>query len=161
MAKAAENKGETKLRMELKSNPVDKLSVKSILGFRLKCKDSAHGPVRGLLLRHASQLYGRPVYESEHGGQYLYWMEEGGNLEKGSREEDMATLKEASGLGLKKLLIPSGYWAIGELGADKNASFCKAYSQDKAVTPDLITTEWYIRQGDTAKYVVDRTVELS
>jgi hypothetical protein len=53
----------------------DRLTTRGVVGFDLERSQGA--VAQGLMLRHGSELYGRPVYESEDGGQFLYWLREG------------------------------------------------------------------------------------
>jgi len=153
----------TKPREELKKHPVDALVVKSILGFAVSYDEVDTGPKAGLYLRHGSQLYSRPVYESEFHGtdlvggageqcQFLYWMENDGSLSKGRREDD---LKE---VGLGKFQR-AGYWAIGQLGATKTQDGCLAYCEDIAATPNAIQGKWCLRRAG-GKFAVDPKFEL-
>lgn len=151
-----------KPREELMKHPVDALTVQSILGFALSYDEVPTGPKAGLFLRHGSQLYSRPVYESEFHGtdmvggeqcQFLYWMEMNGSLNKGRREDDM---KE---VGLSKFQ-KGGYWAIGQLGSTKTQNTCLAYCEDIAATPSVIQGKWHVRR-EGGRFSVDPKFELN
>merc|ERR1719491_1268630 len=141
---AEEKKGEggegKKEREELKRYPVDELSVKSSLGFRLSTTMHVNdmGPEQGLYLRHVDLLYGRPVYESENRdsdnhGHFLYWMANGGSHGAGMSENDEVNGDD----GLKRLMQKKGYWVFSRfVGAVKNSEDILAFSDDPAVTPN-------------------------
>jgi len=151
-----------KPREELTKYPVDTLKLRSILGFAVNYEEVPLGPKPGLYLRHGSQLYSRPVYESEYHGtaadgsdqcQFLYWMEDNGSLAKGCKDDDMV-----KDVGLKRFQNP-GCWAIGELGAAKTEDRCKAYCVDIAATPNLISGRWMVR-GNKGGFVADPKFQL-
>lgn len=49
---------------------------KSLLGFELNLGGHDCRMKDGLMMRHGSEFYGRPVYQSEDGSQFLYWMKD-------------------------------------------------------------------------------------
>merc|ERR1719161_1216751 len=80
--------------------PADRLAVRGVVGFDVAA--DVGGVRQGLMLRHGSELYGRPVYESEDGGQFLYWLREGGSLRDGAESELYAAGEAGSAEALRK-----------------------------------------------------------
>jgi len=97
----------------------------------------------GSMVRHGKELYGRPVYESRSGGQYLYWFKKGGNLAQGFIEDDL----EGGAAAHSVVYQYTGHWIIAsELGAKCGGPRCLAYLEDSAVTPDQIPqgSRWHV-----------------
>merc|ERR1719498_1226051 len=130
--------------------PIDKLEVQSVVGFEVSgIQRNGHiHQLASLLLRHPSLYYGRPVYEAENGGQYLYWQ----------------ALDEPSGAGVAfaELLGPGqvaqhkdlddkeGMWMIGDqVGLTPENAKVKAYVKDMSMTPDQISDDssWCIKDA--------------
>lgn len=112
----------------------DEISVQPVMGLVASFGEGqesppTHMPIPSLLLRQNSMLFGRPVYESENGGQYMYWLEE---VEKDGREEAMGEettqrlcKKMEEGMKPASLISPAqvttedagikkGYWVISK-----------------------------------------------
>jgi hypothetical protein len=137
---AEEDKAETEKRAK-NWKPIDQIVAKSVVGFEIngvKEKDTRKGgPAPGLMLRHASELYGRPVYEAENGGQYIYWFKddekppgEPASIDEaiGYSPDGMATLDEAKS---QELLGLEGAWIVArEVGDSKDGPACMAYIAD-------------------------------
>jgi len=150
-AMTEEAKGNLEPRKQLDLYPVNVLKVKSIVGFELTCMATPMGPTPGLMLRHGSQFYGRPVYEGENGSQFLYWMVNGGTYDTGIDMENDTT-------NPKKLFEKSGYWAVSKaVGIDYSSNECSAYCPDDAVIPpyfnddeqkaSAFSSKWYVRKS--------------
>jgi len=143
---------------------IDRLSSVSIVGFELFGTDGTK--VRpGLLLRHGRDLFGRPVYEAENGGQFLYWMKYRGKLAEGMVEDDT----ELTG-GMpdhRKLFANSGYWIISyEVGEPPEGPTCLAFIDDLAVTPDQINPRgvWHVAVSSKPKkedgYIYEKSTSV-
>jgi hypothetical protein len=122
--------------------PIDKIVAASVVGFEIMGEPEA---VSGLMLRNTNELYGRPVYESEGSGLFLYWMKRGGSIDDGIMEttDGACEMQDAS-----KLFESAGHWVIAQkLGETEGGPACVAYIQDPAVTPDQISTSscWMVR----------------
>eukprot|EP00435_Cladocopium_sp_Y103_P068694 s465_g32.t1 len=107
----------------------------------------------GLMLRIPLTLFGRPVYEYEGGGQYLYFHRkeaDGVTFTDLSKGQD-ADLEEF-GAGIEptpeKLYENEGCWVIGtDMGAALDSPDCYAFVEDTAVTPDQITRSCSLSHG--------------
>jgi len=137
-----------------KMPPIDQIRAVSVVGFEIT--GLARGLLRGgLLLRHGRELYGRPVYEAENGGQFLYWMQANGSLENGMLDEDELETADINDPGA--LFSCNGSWIVAkDVGEVKGGPLCLAYIDDIAVTPDLINPRsyWYVatNQSDSGEY---------
>jgi len=143
--------------------PPDKISCKSILGFELNLGGFDCRLTAGLMMRHRSEFYGRPVYESDNGNQFLYWMRDDGTLEEGlnPNSEDAGHDSTIGGCSAGKLLESQGKWIIGsEIG--KKESECLACTRDpcKFITPyEIKEVEWKVfHDGD---FKPCKTIELT
>lgn len=121
----------------------NRLRTQGVLGFHISGAPPPlleAGVTRDLLVRRALAIYGRPVYESESGGLYLYWLREGGSFEVGLEAEQLTQ----DGLPSQLLLSPdssevSGHWAIArKVGAALDSSDCLAYVRSNVPSPDQI-----------------------
>eukprot|EP00928_Gymnodinium_smaydae_P031663 TRINITY_DN23173_c1_g1_i2.p1 TRINITY_DN23173_c1_g1~~TRINITY_DN23173_c1_g1_i2.p1 ORF type:complete len:351 (-),score=55.54 TRINITY_DN23173_c1_g1_i2:295-1347(-) len=128
----------------------DNIQSKSIVGFEIMNGSDSFalaGPTPGLMLRAAcSELYGRPVYEAENGGQYMYWLQDGGSVESGM--PDPAAVDEDTFLSNPEEYFKNeGCWIIASaMGVPKDAPECLAYCKDFSVTPELTKNEaWMVR----------------
>lgn len=121
------------------STAVDRLAVRGVVGFEVGGCAGSVG--QGLMLRHGSELYGRPVYESEDGGQFLYWLRDGGSLRDGADDEAYGAGVAQDAEALHKTWFGSGgHWVIStEIGAAPGSTACLAYVEDLATTPDQIS----------------------
>jgi len=134
--------------------PVDKLVAKSIVGFQVQGNQDKLGKIgMGLMLRIPLTLFGRPVYEYEGGGQYLYFhrKKDDGTMEDMAAGQD-AELEEF-GAGIEptpeRLYESSGCWVIAtDMGIELESPDCYAVVEDTAVTPDQITRTWNVRSRD-------------
>jgi len=123
--------------------PVDQIKSVSIMGFEPVGVDKTLIKA-GSLVRQGRELYGRPVYESESGGQYLYWFKKGGDLAEGLVEDD---LEGDAGADANKLYQYTGHWIVAsDVGETCGGPTCLAYLEDSAVTPDQIPqgSRWYV-----------------
>jgi len=152
--------GDDKALAILKKTPVDQISIRSIVGFELSgIPKGFPGPVPGLMLRHASQFFGRPVYEGESGAQYLYWMKNGADLAEGLQDE----LAPGETQAAKKLFEGSGYWAMGkEVGLGKDDPSCFCYIVDDNVTPHQINEKaiWQLKTADKKGWIAVPEMKL-
>lgn len=135
--------------------PVDKIVAKSIVGFQVQGNQDKLGKIgMGLMLRIPLTIFGRPVYEYEGGGQYLYFHRkeaDGVTFTELSKGQD-ADLEEF-GAGIEptpeKLYENEGCWVIAtDMGATLDSPDCYAFVEDTAVTPDQITRIWQVRLKD-------------
>lgn len=155
--KEEEEKGGFTLRSLMgPPSPVDKIVAKSIVGFQVQGNQDKLGKIgMGLMLRIPLTLFGRPVYEYEGGGQYLYFHRkesDGVTFTELSKGQD-ADLEEF-GAGIEptpeKLYENQGCWVIAtDMGASLESSDCYAFVEDTAVTPDQITRIWQVRLKGT------------
>jgi len=123
--------------------PIDTLSVGSVVGFEVLGSQGTELQT-GLMLRHAGELYSRPIYEAEDGSQFLYWMKDGGTLVEGMEEEDEHDAAEH--IRHAQLLATKGRWVFARtLGEAPEGPGCLAYAEDAAATPHTIGegTVWY------------------
>jgi len=123
--------------------PPDNIVAKGIVGFEVRGPPIISGS--GLMIRHASELYGRPVYEAESGGQFLYWLRKDGSAEQGMVVEELIGPGETR--GESALFEKSGHWIISkEVGDPPNGPSTLAYVEDLAVTPDQIPhgAAWHV-----------------
>jgi len=128
----------------------DLVVCRSMVGFEMTASLEKLGFInRGLMLRIPTTLYGRPVYEAESGGQFLYFMKEEGTLAEGLQGWE----EFESGVIPNPALLfgMTGHWVLSREIAnpiDKSLGYC----QDVAVTPDMIesTSTWTIRQNDNS-----------
>ncbi|CAE7174523.1 DHX57, partial [Symbiodinium pilosum] len=126
--------------------PVDIIKAESIVGFQVQGSIEKLGSIgKGLMLRIPMTLFGRPVYEFEGGGQYLYFLKKEAKIAEGQ-----SASWEEFGAGVEpnpqKLFEMEGYWAIGvDVGDDSESERCLGYCEDLAVTPDQIQRTWYVR----------------
>jgi len=124
----------------------DILVCRSMVGFEMTASAEKLGHVgKGLMLRIPQTLYGRPVYEAESGGQFLYFLKDDGDLADGMNgweEFEAGTQPHPD-----KLFAMSGNWILSReiaLPVDQALGYCK----DLAVTPDLLESQWKILQLD-------------
>jgi len=152
--KKEEEAGFTLRSLMPEPTPVDKIVAKSIVGFQVQGNQDKLGKIgMGLMLRIPLTLFGRPVYEYEGGGQYLYFhrKKEDGTMEDMAAGQD-AELEEF-GAGIEptpeRLYESSGCWIIAtEMGIELESPECYAVVEDTAVTPDQITRTWMVRSRD-------------
>jgi len=129
-----------------KKAPVDLITVTSIVGFELlgSTRVNQRNVADGLFLRASRELYGRPVYEIQTGGIWLYWLQDKGTLLEGTQGPHAPSeAKEA-----KSLFEATGHWIVAhDLGDAYNGRTVLAYVEDMAVTPDLIDpgSAWHCR----------------
>jgi len=125
---------QTKEEILAKIPPIDKIKIQIVEGFVL-CASSSDGILDGVFLRQPEELYDRPVYELENGGQFLFWNPISSNDEgAGSSFDEKTPLHEQKGA-----------WMIADhlvARPKDHVSGCWAYSEDSAVTPDLIRAGW-------------------
>jgi len=124
----------------------DFVVCRSMVGFEMTASADKLGHVsRGLMLRIPQTLYGRPVYEAESGGQFLYFLKDEGDLADGMTGwEDF---QPGAHPDPNKLFKMSGNWVLSReiaLPVDEALGYCK----DLAVTPDLLESQWKLRQLD-------------
>eukprot|EP00930_Biecheleria_cincta_P037802 TRINITY_DN2597_c0_g4_i2.p1 TRINITY_DN2597_c0_g4~~TRINITY_DN2597_c0_g4_i2.p1 ORF type:complete len:4129 (+),score=689.20 TRINITY_DN2597_c0_g4_i2:1820-12388(+) len=157
-----------------KISGIDQLVSKSVAGY--DCNIHPGFMIPGLMLRISQTLYGRPAYEVESGGQFLYFMksdeidEETGEITKAAsveeamdrRWEDFGagvepdvdklfelTLNRKDDEGTTERKLGVGYWAVAiELGAKKDQHTCIAYCMSLAITPDDIDGTWNVKTGN-------------
>lgn len=134
--------------------PIDKLEVKSIVGYQINITEGVLEPA--LLLRYDDEYYNRPVYQSGTGGKhfYLYWCKtspEKDNTDNIKTQVDVEQPEKApDGYELFK---SRGYWIMGrKLGEPHNGEGVMAYIQDSAVTPGFITGRWQVADTLDVKY---------
>jgi len=132
----------------LVANPIDVIKIRSVVGFEIsQVPAGVPGPLSGLVLRHASEYYGRPVYESESGGQFVYWMASKGKKEDGHDEKWTRVDWPNSSANFYSL---RGYWAISkEVGADTESPDFYAYVEDDSATPAQIPDDkrWLVKKA--------------
>jgi len=120
--------------------PTDHIKCSCIAGFEVQGRGIG-GVSSGLLLRDTSELYGRPVYQAESGGQFLYFMTRDGNTEHGL---------DKIGIGMTAADLVTnpkydGHWIIStEFGTNTGSPSCLAYVEDRAVTPYAIKKQWFV-----------------
>merc|ERR1719277_277208 len=88
----------------------DNIVAKGIVGFEVRGPPCISGS--GLMVRQASELYGRPVYEAESGGLFLYWLQKDGSAEQGMVVEELITPGVTRGEG--SLFEKNGHWIISK-----------------------------------------------
>jgi len=152
--KKEDDEGFTLRSLMPEPTPVDKLVAKSIVGFQVQGNEDKLGKIgMGLMLRIPLTLFGRPVYEYEGGGQYLYFHRKNDD----GTMEDMAAGQDAEleefGAGIEptpeRLYESSGCWVIAtDMGIELESPDCYAVVEDTAVTPDQITRTWNVRSRD-------------
>lgn len=136
--------------------PVDKIEAKSIVGFQVTGNSDHLGKIGvGLMLRIPMTLFGRPVYEYEGGGQYLYFQRKEASLSDGQD----ASLEEF-GAGVEptpeKLFQYEGRWIIAmDMGVELESPDCYGFVEDTAVTPDQISGTWKVRRNDKMEWNYD------
>eukprot|EP00397_Hematodinium_sp_SG-2012_P000055 GEMP01000055.1.p1 GENE.GEMP01000055.1~~GEMP01000055.1.p1 ORF type:complete len:3622 (-),score=620.69 GEMP01000055.1:1062-11450(-) len=138
---------------------VDRLKVKVVEGFSLVA--STDGLMNGIFLRQPNEVYDRPVYEVENGGQFLFWSQT-----EQSDDEESKTSKQMPGTPRKssqEMHLQIGVWVIGDhLGATPKGAQdgCWAYCEDSAVTPDMISKNhhWIVYRND--EWVIDKELKL-
>jgi len=122
---------------------VDKLTIQSVVGFEVTgVSQNGFGGIQSLFLRHPSLFYGRPVYESENGGQFLYWRKNNGSIEDGLQ----SAMLDSPGDLVEIVDEIDGHWIIStELGIAKKDGNSQewhksvfAYIKDGSFSPDQI-----------------------
>lgn len=125
---------------------VDIIKSQSIVGFQVHGSMETLGNIgKGLMLRIPMTLFGRPVYEFEGGGQYLYYLQKESKIADGQ-----SASWEEFGAGVEpkpeRLFEKEGYWAISmDIGEQMDSERCYGYCEDLAVTPEQIDRTWYVR----------------
>merc|ERR1719161_1123275 len=129
----------------------DLLTVRPVIGFEVI---DGSFEIQALFLRLDAELYGRPVYEGEMGGQYLYWLEAprtgldgGGTLELGMKFAIGMPGENGREEQMKEFMKNEGHWIIAkDIGLPPEAEGCLAYIKDKAHTPHGIdeSSHWYV-----------------
>jgi len=125
---------------------VDKIEVQSVVGFEVTGAHTSFNTsqVASLLLRHPSVYYGRPVYEAENGGQFLYWQATAGAAGHGATESEMSGPGEIA----MHADATEGWWIISsEVGVRPEDGRCQACVVDNSITPDQINghSVWRMR----------------
>jgi len=122
------------------SAPIDHIKCKCLAGFEVQGR-GVGGVSPGLLIRNATELYGRPVYKGERGDQLLYFMAKDVSAEHGLEKTGMAMTAE----DLVTNPNYDGHWVIStEFGINIDSPSCLAYVEDRAVTPHTITKQWFV-----------------
>eukprot|EP00931_Biecheleriopsis_adriatica_P040126 TRINITY_DN2295_c0_g2_i2.p1 TRINITY_DN2295_c0_g2~~TRINITY_DN2295_c0_g2_i2.p1 ORF type:complete len:1028 (+),score=214.92 TRINITY_DN2295_c0_g2_i2:1132-4215(+) len=129
---------------------VDKLECTSMVGFEVKGTPEKMGKVlKGVMLRTPFTVYGRPAFEAETGGQYLFFMKQGGDLTEGSNPifEEFGSGVDPNPAALYDI---QGFWLVADdlTVTTIESPKCFAYCEDYAVTPDQIKRAWYVRRAD-------------
>jgi hypothetical protein len=129
-------------------NPIDKLEVQSVVGFEVTgLLNGRRSKIPHLLMRQPSLYFGRPVYEAESGGQFLYWhaadapagtgvadAEMSGPGQIAFHEEETDSLWQVSDGRIR-----DGWWIISdEVGLRPEDKRCQACVKDSSMTPDQI-----------------------
>eukprot|EP00397_Hematodinium_sp_SG-2012_P000527 GEMP01000528.1.p1 GENE.GEMP01000528.1~~GEMP01000528.1.p1 ORF type:complete len:989 (+),score=200.75 GEMP01000528.1:2610-5576(+) len=147
-------------RLAKEETPIDKISVKVVDGFFLRATHNHYGIMsNSVFLRITAELFDRPVYEVENGGQFLYftsWTQKSFAEELAENNVSQQTEGNASGVDFPKwreesvvegdeprqLHLQKGAWCIsdqlGMLPMVDDRDKCFAYCEDSAVTPDAI-----------------------
>jgi len=134
---------------------IDKLEVQSVVGFEVTgILPGGNSQVASLLLRHASLYYGRPVYEAENGGQFLYWQAQDAPAGSGVADAEMSgpgqiASHEEEGGKTGWFNIP-GWWVIAaQVGLRPEDPRCQACCTDLSMTPDEIQNDavWLVRDN--------------
>eukprot|EP00929_Paragymnodinium_shiwhaense_P013631 TRINITY_DN121473_c0_g1_i1.p1 TRINITY_DN121473_c0_g1~~TRINITY_DN121473_c0_g1_i1.p1 ORF type:complete len:2646 (+),score=729.13 TRINITY_DN121473_c0_g1_i1:454-7938(+) len=125
---------------------IDPITASSVVGFEvLGVSGSEGGPQPGILLRQKAELFGRPVYEAESGGQYLYWMKKDAAWTEGTTVESKDFSADAT-TDAASYFEGEGHWVLArEPGEAPRAEGCLAYVEENCVTPDLIGKKWQVR----------------
>lgn len=121
-----------------RGKPFDRIRIVETSGVEVSSCESP-AILDGSFLRQAHELFGRPVYEMENGGQYLYWTSATG---KPINEDGFGS---GTAMLNHELHKDEGFWCISDqLGAlAKRASEGNwAYAGSSAATPDQIEGEW-------------------
>jgi len=140
---------------------IDEIRAKSVVGFEVVNVSREFALQPGLMLRHNQEVYGRPVYEAESGGQFLYWLQRDGSVEEGLDSAHVDSVGEA--LSARDLFANHGAWVIAsEVGPKPNSPGCLAYIEDISVTPDQIRPDlkWMARRLNGDKFVECPTMRL-
>jgi hypothetical protein len=168
------------MKQEKKLRPVDRLTIQCVMGLIV---DGHNGLIHGLMLRHPSMFFGRPVYEAENGGQYLYWFQQGKMVEDGwviaSMVSPTKALDEVDPDDEAK--INEGWWIIARQvgcfqiedpkfgGRPANGipdhSDVLAYVPSKCHAPHQIVTDdpeacWKVKDGETFTDAKDIKIRL-
>ncbi|CAD7942640.1 unnamed protein product [Amoebophrya sp. A120] len=136
--------------------PVDRLRIVEMSGVEVSPCQSPM-VLDGCFLRQPQELFGRPVFEMENGGQYLYWVSEDGR--------PLTDQQTEAGLAMQGHLLHKdrGFWCISDsLGAppkDAQETHNWAHVESSAATPDEITQEWHTWQ-DSREYRKDAFLKI-
>lgn len=154
---------------------IDRIRVRSIVGFELSGNLGDYGPQPGTMLRHELVVNGRPVYFSETGAQYLYFVK----AEESSDDDMLGTVSakarhrastavSSMSMSSKKVtkyspaantdveesadhvnvLKEKGAWVISDaMGQEPDGEQSLAYCTDSAATPHDISARsgWHVR----------------
>lgn len=137
--------------------PTDRLRIVETSGVELSVC-SCPMVVDGCFLRQASEVNGRPVYEMENGGQFLYWITTDGKPLPSESGADSGTALLGHPLHSDK-----GFWCISDtLGAQRGSSKDGnwAFVNSSAATPDEINESWQTWQ-DNLEYRADPSLTVS
>jgi hypothetical protein len=134
----------------LEFRPIDKLMVKSVMGIIVE--GASDIGILPYLLRHASTYFGRPVYTSENGAQFLYWVRKDKTVEEGF-SDSMVTASQVGSADCDtdaagKTVILEGFWVISSevgkfedgqvTGKNPKAQGVYAYIPSVCFTPNQI-----------------------
>jgi len=137
-------------------NPVDSMKLKVVAGYEvhgLGHVDSASHSSVIFLMRHPSQFFGRPVYESSRADQFLFWIgeSEGGFWIDADEDLELYALSNVQDV-LKKeeeFYRKKGYWVLANQLPPYHVKYdwkdAIAWVKDKAMTPFEIRHQWYMR----------------
>jgi len=142
-------------------NPVDVMKMKVVAGYEVHGLEhmfvgTGHASAN-FLMRHPSQFFGRPVYESSRSDQYLFWIQEhvDGTSVKywvdADEELELYSLSNVQDV-LKKeeeFYRKKGYWVLARQLPLQHVEYdwqeSIAWVKDKAMTPFEIRHQWYMR----------------
>jgi hypothetical protein len=141
---------------------VDIIKARGVLGFMVR-NTGVQGFTDVLFVRYAEEFYRRPVYETQDGKLWMYWMKE-----RGSHAEGMNYVHDNKGQAqdAEEFFQDQGYWTIAEkLGEspDEPTRRLYAYCKDNAVSPNQIARDslWLTQQpGGAYEEVPDMWTEL-
>merc|ERR1719498_1772905 len=132
--------------------PIDKLEVQSVVGFEVSgIQRNGHiHQIASLLLRHPTLYFGRPVYEAENGGQYLYWQATEAPAYSGIADSSMSGPGQVS-YHEEVHKQTGGWWCFSsQVGARPEDPRCEACINENCMTPDQIknSSTWLVRDAN-------------